>query len=291
MELPKEEATRLFDYASKLFEEQNYAEALKVLEQLHEYRSNSRRVTYARAECLYRLGRIDGAMELCDELINEHDYEYARKLRAKLETHQLSSMQNQEAGPFPATFASLDMDMDFDLPPTRIGPPPPLPGAAGAGGDSSAITEYLKITGALLFMGIMAGVLTLFILSADIGFDVSAPLAFAFVFSQIIAYPIGLMVAVIAFNKLPKETWLENFSYIAVVCAMLALVYTFTTFAYLFVPPLIAEFGGLLCLNIVIASTLRFNFFNLIVFLIITGIIRLALAFALIGSQLASMVG
>jgi len=124
MKIDNQEATRLFDYASKLYAEEKYAEALAVLDELHPHRRQSRRVIFARADCFFRLENFDEALHICDELIAYHDYDPAKKLRVKLENRQLASMRAPDPGINPFAITELDMDFDFDLPATKVGPPP-----------------------------------------------------------------------------------------------------------------------------------------------------------------------
>lgn len=286
MELPKEEATRLFDYASQLFVEERFIEALHVLDELMAYRNSSRRVLFARADCLHRLDRVDEAMHICDELIAYHDYEPAKKLRVKLENKQLANLYNDD--PAPNSYALPDLD--FDLPPTKIGPAPVF----------SAMTEeekrvrlkhWLFIGFYILCILALCGGLSAFFHAQGIIEGATHSALFVFIGSQALSYTICLFAVFFLFKKFEKDHPLENAAHLFNTAAMLNVLCAFVMLAYAFVPPVIAEVAGLFCLNILLIMKLRFGLLQLISFFALLLILRGAFAFALIGPQIMATLG
>lgn len=70
--------------AERLFEEENYVEALKLLNELEVENPGEKKVAYGRAMCLAKLGHFADAMLLCDELLARYRDEKAKILKEKI---------------------------------------------------------------------------------------------------------------------------------------------------------------------------------------------------------------
>lgn len=82
--MDREQANGRFAEADALFKRGAYAEALAVLDELYAMYPDEHRLLRARAETLAKLGRTDNALELCDRLLEEFQYEKIRPLQERL---------------------------------------------------------------------------------------------------------------------------------------------------------------------------------------------------------------
>ncbi len=82
--MTNEEAKALYDRAQTLFGENQYAQALEILDQLDQERPNSRHVNYQRALCLAELGRDEEADQCALRLDGKIEAAAMDKLRAAI---------------------------------------------------------------------------------------------------------------------------------------------------------------------------------------------------------------
>ena len=82
--MDKHEATTAFRRADEHFRAGNYAESLEILRELDVAFPNTHRVLFPMARCHAELGNIGVAIDLCDRLIRDHQYERAATLKQRL---------------------------------------------------------------------------------------------------------------------------------------------------------------------------------------------------------------
>ncbi len=136
--MDKEQAREKFRLADKLFNDQQYGPALKVLTELNSAFPNERHVLYPMARCLTALGRNGEALDLADRIVRQFDYAPATDLYKRLSSLKRGDgLAGLEAGSDPALalkVPSLDSDPVVDLPPgvmtldsDPVMPPPGMP--------------------------------------------------------------------------------------------------------------------------------------------------------------------
>lgn len=86
--IDRKDAERLFEEADQLYRDLRYADSLAILDRLNEAFPNKHRILFPRARCLAKLGQFQEALDLCQALVNEHDYDKARPLLRTLSAHQ-----------------------------------------------------------------------------------------------------------------------------------------------------------------------------------------------------------
>jgi hypothetical protein len=136
--MDREQAREKFKLADRLFNEQQYGPALKVLTDLNAAFPNERHVLYPMARCLTGLGRNSEALDLADRVVRQFDYAPAmdlyKKLRAMKTGDGLAALESSSDPVLPMSVPSLDSDPHIDLPPgiltldsDPVMPPPGMP--------------------------------------------------------------------------------------------------------------------------------------------------------------------
>ncbi len=163
--MTKEEAKDKFRLADRLFNEQRFGPALKVLTELNAAFPGERHVLYPMARCLTGLGRNAEALDLADRVIREFDYGPAVDLYKRLKSMKtgggigmLDSGSDLVLPPGgltmdsdPVTLGS-EFDSLIDRPAARAGAPPPLPAPAGAAWKPVALWIGLALGSFVLFL-------------------------------------------------------------------------------------------------------------------------------------------
>lgn len=85
-------ASEKFREADERFREAHYDEALEILRDLAREFPGTRQVKFPLAKCLAEMGQFPEALELCQDLIDSHDYEPATRLKARIEEKQSSGV-------------------------------------------------------------------------------------------------------------------------------------------------------------------------------------------------------
>lgn len=132
--MDKEEAGRLFNEADQLYQADEYAQALDVLDRLDAAYPDNRRVMYPRAKCLAAVGRTAEALDLCDRLVNEHGYQKGADLKCLIQERTSEAAEIQVPG--------MEEDMSLedlnaanidDEPSAFTQAPPPVSSGSGRG--------------------------------------------------------------------------------------------------------------------------------------------------------------
>lgn len=134
--MDKDQAREKFRQADRLFNEQQFGPALKVLTELNSAFPNERHILYPMARCLAGLGRNGEAIDLADRIVRQFDYRPATELYKKLKSMKSGGgLAGLESGSDPdlmMAVPSLDSDPVVDLPPgvptLDSDPVMPLPG-------------------------------------------------------------------------------------------------------------------------------------------------------------------
>lgn len=82
------EAKERFKNADDMYREGRYGQALVLLDSLNEQYPNTKNIMYPRALCLAKVGRVDEAVVVCDELVARFGHKRAAALKAKLTPRQ-----------------------------------------------------------------------------------------------------------------------------------------------------------------------------------------------------------
>lgn len=85
-------ASEKFREADERFREARYDEALEILRDLAREFPGTRQVKFPLAKCLAEMGQFPEALELCQDLIDSHDYEPATRLKTRIEEKQSSGV-------------------------------------------------------------------------------------------------------------------------------------------------------------------------------------------------------
>ena len=85
-------ASGKFREADELFRGAHYDEALEILRDLAQEFPGTRQVKFPLAKCLAEMGQFPEALELCQDLIDSHDYEPASRLKTRIEEKQSSGV-------------------------------------------------------------------------------------------------------------------------------------------------------------------------------------------------------
>ncbi len=161
LHMNKDEAKEKFRLADRLFAEEQFGPALKVLTELNAAFPGERHVLYPMARCLTGLGRNSEAVDLADRVVREFNYAPAIDLYRKLKEMKtgggLAALESQSDPPNLPGAMKFDSDpivlpggvskFDSDLPrlpsefdsmvdrPSKSGgeAPPALPAAGGPG--------------------------------------------------------------------------------------------------------------------------------------------------------------
>lgn len=107
--MDKAEAKALYERASGLFATGNYAQATGILRTLDEEFPGERHIMLARARCLGKLGHVEEAVALCNELIGRYDYQKALALKAELEADTVPIER-------PTTFSLAAVETEWTAP-------------------------------------------------------------------------------------------------------------------------------------------------------------------------------
>lgn len=135
--MDKEQAREKFKLADRLFNEQQFGPALKVLTELNSAFPNERHILYPMARCLTGLGRNGEALDLADRIVRQFDYAPAmdlyKKLKAMKSGDGLAALESGSDPVLPGGI-SLDSDPVVNLPPgvptldsDPVMPPPGMP--------------------------------------------------------------------------------------------------------------------------------------------------------------------
>jgi hypothetical protein len=182
--MEKNEAKEKFRLADRLFAEQQFAAALKVLTELNAAFPNERHVLYPMARCLAGLGRNGEALDLADRVIRQFNYGPAIELYKKLKELKtgtgLAALESQSDPPNLPGAMKFDSDpielpggmpkFDSDLPalPSEFesmidgpaksygGAPPPLPAATGP--DWKPLGMWIGLTAGSWLVMVMVAV-------------------------------------------------------------------------------------------------------------------------------------
>lgn len=134
--MDKDQAREKFKLADRLFNEQQFGPALKVLTELNSAFPNERHILYPMARCLAGLGRNGEAIDLADRIVRQFDYSPAMELYKKLKSMKagggLAALESGSDPDLMMAVPSLDSDPVVDLPPgvptLDSDPVMPLPG-------------------------------------------------------------------------------------------------------------------------------------------------------------------
>ena len=121
--MTKEEARDKFKLADRLFNEEQFAPALKVLTELNAAFPDQRNVLYPMARCLTGLGRNGEAIDLADRIARQFDYppalELYKRLKAMKSKDGTGLMDSSSGFSLPPGVPTLDSD--------PVVPPPGMP--------------------------------------------------------------------------------------------------------------------------------------------------------------------
>jgi tetratricopeptide (TPR) repeat protein len=92
--MDKKEAKTRFEKADRLFSHGRFEDALQELDALEVHYPDNHRILNAQARTLERLRRYDRALEVCDRLLNEFQYEKIRLLREDI-ARSLSNLSSK----------------------------------------------------------------------------------------------------------------------------------------------------------------------------------------------------
>ena len=108
--MDRSEAELRFSEANSLYLQGEYARALDILLELERVFPGNHRIIKAKAQTLFKIGRHQEALHLCDRLIIDFGYEKARVYRDKI----ASEMGHEEPAslPIPAEPPALPADID-----------------------------------------------------------------------------------------------------------------------------------------------------------------------------------
>ena len=82
--MDKATAEKRFQESNRLFRNKQYDASLKLLDELDTFFPNNRRIRFAKAKCYGAMGRTNHAVDICEELINNYNYERAAQLKEEL---------------------------------------------------------------------------------------------------------------------------------------------------------------------------------------------------------------
>lgn len=133
--MEKDQAREKFRLADRLFNEQQFGPALKVLTELNAAFPNERHILYPMARCLAGLGRNGEAIDLADRIVREFDYAPAMDLYRKLKTLKtgdgLAALESSSDPVINLPPGIPTLDSDPVMPPPGVAKfdsdPPPLP--------------------------------------------------------------------------------------------------------------------------------------------------------------------
>lgn len=136
--MDRDQARERFKLADRLFNEQQFGPALKVLTELNSAFPNERHILYPMARCLAGLGRNGEAVDLADRIVRQFDYAPAMDLYKRLKSMKsgdgLAMLESSSDPALSLAVPSLDSDPVVDLPPgiptldsDPVMPPPGLP--------------------------------------------------------------------------------------------------------------------------------------------------------------------
>jgi hypothetical protein len=155
--MTKDEAKEKFRLADRLFAEQQFGPALKVLTELNAAFPNERHILYPMARSLTGLGRNSEALDLADRVVRQFNYAPAIDLYKKLKEMKtgggLAALESKSDPPnlpgalnfdsdpieMPGSLSKFDSDMPqlpsefnsmIEGPGSSKAAPPPMPGAA-----------------------------------------------------------------------------------------------------------------------------------------------------------------
>jgi len=136
--MDRDQARERFKLADRLFNEQQFGPALKVLTELNSAFPNERHILYPMARCLAGLGRNGEAVDLADRIVRQFDYAPAMDLYKRLKSMKsgdgLAMLESSSDPTLSLAVPSLDSDPVVDLPPgiptldsDPVMPPPGMP--------------------------------------------------------------------------------------------------------------------------------------------------------------------
>lgn len=91
--MDREQVTQKFQQASRLYMEKKYTEALAILDEVNRAFPNNKDILYARGRCLARLGRLDEARIICDQLTTVFSDPRGEQLKAKIAAEQAAGAE------------------------------------------------------------------------------------------------------------------------------------------------------------------------------------------------------
>lgn len=132
------DAKRRFELASEYYAEGRYSEALPILEALNGEYPNTRHILFPLARCYARLHQLQNALDICDVLIRDHDYDRAKEMKQQLLDTIAKQQQPQQPADGDAGDIGIPGVMTAD---DLLGPDP----SAGGDGDDLGIGAVPKL--------------------------------------------------------------------------------------------------------------------------------------------------